>query len=398
QGQQARLLPNKGGDDGASVGPSTTAEHLLLPRIGSAIREQTGRRMAARPIPEPWFAKEAGCVALALREDMPEMVRLAFQCLELLASQSVTAVNDIMSHDVIESLTAQLHTYEMNGFYPTQVLAGKSSSKKDSTGRSAANIDDGLGLSAQTAKRKRAATRLQRQCISVLSGLALNSTGSTMRLASREVVERAILFLAAFHWSKSVRAEAKLALRRLQSKRSLPHPTSWGVQDCLQWLSCVDLDEMCSAAHVFLYDYAADDPRPGLRIPWRVIGSSGSVASRSSRKAPGTSLDRQVSGTSSTTRKTNLVSSTDDATEISIPRQGARAWERSQQQQWHENDHPQPAPVMAQCATTGACRRSGPDASGVNSSRRNSTINRNISSSWLEPEGAAIGLQRKTGT
>ncbi|CAN0249735.1 unnamed protein product, partial [Ectocarpus fasciculatus] len=143
--------------------------------------------------------------------------------------------------------------YEIYGVYRTQALIGKSSSDKDSTGGSAANIGDGLGLSVQTAKRKRAATRLQRQCISALSGLALNSTGSTMRPASREAVERSMLFLAAFHWSKSVRGEAKLALRRLQSKRSLPHPTSWGVQDCLKWLSCVDLDEMCSAAHVFLY-------------------------------------------------------------------------------------------------------------------------------------------------
>lgn len=105
-----------------------------------------------------------------------------------------------------------------------------------------------------------------------------------------------------------------------------------------------------------------------------------------------------MSGTSSTTRKTNLVSCTDDATEISIPRHGARTWERSQQQQWHENHHPKPAPVMAQCATTGACQRSGPDASGVNNSRRNSTINRNNSSSWLEAGRAAIGLQRKIGT
>lgn len=75
-----------------------------------------------------------------------------------------------------------------------------------------------------------------------------------MRPASREAVERSLLFLAAFHWSRSVRGEASLALRRLQSKRSVPHPTVWGVKDCLKWLSCVDLDGMCRAAKAFLGD------------------------------------------------------------------------------------------------------------------------------------------------
>lgn len=108
--------------------------------------------------------------------------------------------------------------------------------------------------SALTTKRKKAATKLQRQCIAALSGLALNSTGATVRPASREAVERSLLFLAAFHWSRSVRGEASLALRRLQSKRSVPHPTVWGVKDCLKWLSCVDLDGMCRAAKAFLDD------------------------------------------------------------------------------------------------------------------------------------------------
>lgn len=43
----------------------------------------------------------------------------------------------------MESLTAQLHTYDIYDFYPTQVLAGKSSSEKDSTGGNAADIGDG---------------------------------------------------------------------------------------------------------------------------------------------------------------------------------------------------------------------------------------------------------------
>lgn len=103
-----------------------------------------------------------------------------------------------------------------------------------------------------TSNRKQAATRLQRQCVASLSSLALNSTGKMIRPASREAVERGLLFLAAFHWSKSVRGEANLALRRQQSKHTLPHPSVWGVQDCLKWLSCVDLDHMCEAANAFL--------------------------------------------------------------------------------------------------------------------------------------------------
>lgn len=112
--------------------------------------------------------------------------------------------------------------------------------------------------SALTSERKKAAMRLQRQCIAALSGLALNSTGATVRPASREAVERGLLFLAAFHWSRSVRGEAGLALRRLQSQRSVPHPTAWGVKDCLKWLSCVDLDGMCKYTEAFLDDGKAD--------------------------------------------------------------------------------------------------------------------------------------------
>lgn len=41
--------------------------------------------------------RSQGCVALALNGDVAELARLASQCLELLASQSVTAVNDILA-------------------------------------------------------------------------------------------------------------------------------------------------------------------------------------------------------------------------------------------------------------------------------------------------------------
>lgn len=104
----------------------------------------------------------------------------------------------------------------------------------------------------RTSNRKKTATMLQRQCVAALSSLALNSTGKMVRPATREAVERGLLFMAAFHWSKSVRGEANLALRRQQSQRNLPHPSAWGVQDCLKWLSCVDLDQMCTAANIFL--------------------------------------------------------------------------------------------------------------------------------------------------
>ena len=35
---------------------------------------------------------------------------------------------------------------------------------------------------------------------------------------------------------------------------NLPHPTSWGVLDCMKWISCVNLDGMCAAAELFLSD------------------------------------------------------------------------------------------------------------------------------------------------
>lgn len=122
----------------------------------------------------------------------------------------------------------------------------------------ATTIADTTRSFALTSEHRRAATRLQRQCIAALSSLALNSTGQSIRSASREAVERGLIFLAAFHWSKSVRGEASLALRRLESKRNVPHPTAWSISDCLNWLSCVGLDVMCQAAKVFLSNGAID--------------------------------------------------------------------------------------------------------------------------------------------
>ncbi len=43
------------------------------------------------------YSREAGCVALALQGETTEIARLASQCLELLGTQSVTAVKIILS-------------------------------------------------------------------------------------------------------------------------------------------------------------------------------------------------------------------------------------------------------------------------------------------------------------
>ncbi|CAM9652718.1 unnamed protein product [Ascophyllum nodosum] len=193
-----------------------------------------------------WYRRTQGCVALALGGNVAEIARLASQGLELLASQSVTAANAILAHDVIESLTDQLRTYDMHGL-PSGGEHGAHAQGNPGSTSTCSN-----GQSTEESKRRRAATRLQRQCIATLSSLALNSTGLTLKPSSRETVERGLLFLAAFHRAKSVRAEANLALRRLQSRLPLPHPASWSVSDCLSWLSCADLDIICTAAESFL--------------------------------------------------------------------------------------------------------------------------------------------------
>eukprot|EP00752_Nemacystus_decipiens_P010771 g9583.t2 len=287
----------------------------------------------------PWHTRKEGCVALALQGDMAEMARLASQCLELLASQSVTAVDIILTYDVIESLTAQLHTYDTHNLGLDQTLA-EGGNSDEGTGRgTSANTGDGILASALTNKRKNTATKLQRQCIAALSGLALNSTGATVRPASREAVERSLLFLAAFHWSKSVQGEASLALRRLQSKRNVPHPTVWGVRDCLKWLSCVDLDGMCRAAKAFLDDGFVGDPfrRPGFRSPW--VGCAGGVDSRPShppRSQSRSPLGIQGSGASSSSVTQSNIGEhklKDDSGGLTTAKHNSRLPENTQPQQ-----------------------------------------------------------------
>lgn len=69
---------------------------------GACIREGKGGETHAcyggrrRGKPDTWCVRRQGCVALALGGDVAEISRLASQCLELLASQSVTAVNAIL--------------------------------------------------------------------------------------------------------------------------------------------------------------------------------------------------------------------------------------------------------------------------------------------------------------
>ncbi|CAM9151927.1 unnamed protein product [Laminaria digitata] len=61
---------------------------------GEGLRSPQRERQAGGTEPYP---RRQGCVALALNGDLAELARLASQCLELLASQSVTAVNDILA-------------------------------------------------------------------------------------------------------------------------------------------------------------------------------------------------------------------------------------------------------------------------------------------------------------
>lgn len=74
----------------------------MLQRIDSEMNNSTGITRGRTEAPrteetEAWYGRRQGCVALALDGDVAEMARLASQCLELLASQSVTAVNVILA-------------------------------------------------------------------------------------------------------------------------------------------------------------------------------------------------------------------------------------------------------------------------------------------------------------
>ena len=65
-------------------------------RVGDAAAEIT-RQTTTAPILSRRYARKEGCVALALQGETTEIARLASQCLELLGSQSVTAVKSILS-------------------------------------------------------------------------------------------------------------------------------------------------------------------------------------------------------------------------------------------------------------------------------------------------------------
>ena len=58
--------------------------------------------------------------------------------------------------------------------------------------------------------------------------------------------------LAQFSQHVQVRAEARRALRRLQSSEVLPPPSKWNEGNVLLWLSCVGLDEVRTAVQKLL--------------------------------------------------------------------------------------------------------------------------------------------------
>lgn len=73
--------------------PPDSNSNIPVP-VGSNCCRRQRERQAGGTEPYP---RRQGCVALALNGDVAELARLASQCLELLASQSVTAVNDILA-------------------------------------------------------------------------------------------------------------------------------------------------------------------------------------------------------------------------------------------------------------------------------------------------------------
>merc|ERR1719238_912341 len=79
---------------------------------------------------------------------------------------------------------------------------------------------------------------LQRQCIATLSAFALALPGNTELRVELMQCEQPLLFLAQFSQHTKVRAEARRALRRLQSSEVLPSPSNWDESNVFLWLSC----------------------------------------------------------------------------------------------------------------------------------------------------------------
>ncbi|CAN0153209.1 unnamed protein product, partial [Pylaiella littoralis] len=363
--------------------PRSDSGDGIQAQTGQGAREESGGPggcVTAMFEAEPWHTRGEGCVALALGGDMAELARLASQCLELLASQSVTAVDTILSCDVVESLTARLYSYDTHYMCPDPAFKGRKSEDYASEEMSA-SAGEALLAATRTSNRTRAATRLQRQCIATLSSLTLNSSGEMVRPASREVVEKGLLFLAAFHWSNSVQVEANLALRRQQSKRKLPHPTAWSVQDCLKWLSCVDLDQMCKAANVFLYGPSVPQfRRPGFGFRSQRSGSGGDVRPKLSEMASTKLLGTQVSETSNRTQDSRR------------PTPSAGGADRKSPENLQQST-PSSGPVTAtvgSAAEAVSVKNKGP----VGAIRQGSSS----SSSWPEQEIARDGLERNMST
>lgn len=65
-----------------------------------------------------------------------------------------------------------------------------------------------------------------------------------------------------------IKCPLRVAPNRLQSRANLPQPSSWNCPDCLNWLSCVDLDEVCAAAERFLAD-GRSVTRGNVALPMR---------------------------------------------------------------------------------------------------------------------------------
>ncbi|CAM9167310.1 unnamed protein product [Choristocarpus tenellus] len=208
---------------------------------------------------------------------MTEMICLAVQCVERLSSQSVTAVSLMLAHDIMASLTAQLHTHDAEE-YITVKFKGEDAQAESGIRQVR---DKGTPSSRGSSS---VGTRLQRQCIATLSSLALSASGPSLNPSGRLAVERGLLFLACFHWESTVRGEANLALRRLQSRLALPHPRWWSETDCLTWLGCINLGGLHQSLQKFLYASALQRAHPPERLAGQAFiaqcGKSGVSGSR----------------------------------------------------------------------------------------------------------------------
>jgi ankyrin repeat protein len=183
------------------------------------------RDRAAQVIQRHWKRSSVNpinCAGVVTAANAWELIALSARCLEVLASQSVSASDHMSREGLFYSMLAQ--------------LSGSDGALLGLIRRSVPHETQTFALNILL--------KVQRQSIATLSSVMLNAGGLGLEHVDIKTAKRALLFVARFHWDDDTRGEADALQRRMPDGAGLPHPYDWDESDVLTWITCTGMGEL----------------------------------------------------------------------------------------------------------------------------------------------------------